>query len=93
MGRSNILGIDLAKNIFHVCEMNWQGCVVRRERLSREQLLNWVTMHFQGVIAMEACEGSHYWARLFESRGYDVRIIAAQFVKPFVYESAYYRHQ
>ena len=81
---SNILGIDLAKNIFHVCEMNPQGRVIRRERLSREQLSSWVVKHFQGVIAMEACGGSHYWAREFEARGYQVRIIAAQFVRPFV---------
>jgi transposase len=84
MLKGNILGIDLAKNIFHVCEMSPQGRVVRRARLSREQLSAWVVCNFQGVIAMEACGGSHYWARLFESRGYDVRIIAAQFVKPFV---------
>lgn len=84
MLKTNILGIDLAKNIFHVCEMTPQGRVVRRERLSREQLSDWVVRHFQGVIAMEACGGSHYWARVFEALGYEVRIIAAQFVKPFV---------
>jgi len=84
MTKGNILGIDLAKNIFHVCEMNLQGRVVKRARLSREQLSAWVVMHFQGVIAMEACGGSHYWARTFEALGYEVRIIAAQFVKPFV---------
>jgi transposase len=84
MAKSNILGIDLAKNIFHVCEMNPEGRVLRRERLSREQLSTWVVKHFQGVIAMEACGGSHYWARLFEGFGYEVRVIAAQFVKPFV---------
>jgi transposase len=84
MAKSNILGIDLAKNIFHVCEMNPEGRVVRRERLSRERLSPWVVKHFQGVIAMEACGGSHYWARLFEGFGYEVRVIAAQFVKPFV---------
>lgn len=84
MMESNILGIDLAKNIFHVCEMNLQGKVVRRERLDRDQLSSWVVKHFKGVIAMEACGGSHYWARIFEALGYEVRIIAAQFVKPFV---------
>jgi hypothetical protein len=49
MLKTNILGIDLAKNIFHVCEMTPQGRVVRRERLSREQLSDWVVRHFQGV--------------------------------------------
>lgn len=84
MLKSNILGIDLAKNIFHVCEMNAQGRVIRRERLSRDRVSEWVVKHFRGVVAMEACGGSHHWARVFEALGYEVRIIAAQFVRPFV---------
>jgi len=84
MRNHNILGIDLAKNVFHACEMNAQGRVLRRARLSREQLYPWVIKHFKGIVAMEACGGSQYWARRFEAAGYEVRIMAAQFVKPFV---------
>lgn len=80
----NIIGIDLAKNIFHVCVMNRAGRVLRRKKLSRGQLLDYVLQQGVGIVALEACGGSHYWARVFKSHGYEVRIMSAQFVKPFV---------
>ena len=84
MKESNIIGIDLAKNVFHICVMNKVGRVLKRKRLSRLHLLDYVVNHYQGTIAMEACSGAHYWARRFKAAGYEVKIIAAQFVKPFV---------
>lgn len=84
MSKDSIIGIDLAKNIFHVCVMNKMGRVLSRHRVSRKQLFEFVTNRYEGVVAVEACGGAHYWARRFSSAGYGVRIIAAQFVKPFV---------
>lgn len=80
----NIIGIDLAKNIFHVCVMNESGRVLRRKKVIRSKLLAYVLQQGPGIVALEACGGSHYWARLFSSFGYETRIMAAQFVKPFV---------
>lgn len=84
MKKDNILGIDLAKSVFHVCMMNGSGRVLRRKKVSRNRLFEYVITHCEGVVAMEACGGSHYWARRFESEGFEVRQMAAQFVKPFV---------
>ncbi len=84
MRKSNIIGIDLAKNVFHVCIMNRTGRVLRRHRTSRRQLFDFVVKHCEGVISVEACGGSHYWARRFKEAGFEVRVVPAQFVKPFV---------
>ena len=86
MEESNIIGIDLAKNIFSICVMNSRGRVLKRlNRVSRANLIAKVVGECgAGVIAMEACGGAHYFSRTFESLGYETRIIAAQFVKPFV---------
>lgn len=84
MSKDSIIGIDLAKNVFHVCIMNGAGRVLRRKRLARQELLNWVVQHGTGAVAFEACGGSHYWGRKFEELGFEVRMLPAQFVKPFV---------
>jgi transposase len=80
----NIIGIDLAKNIFHVCVMNEKGRVLRRKKCSRKQLFEYIVTKETGVVAMEACGGSNYWARCFENADYEVKIIAAHLVKPYV---------
>lgn len=80
----NIIGIDIAKSIFHICVMNQQGRVLRRDKCYRDELILRVLNLGKGTIAMEACGGSHYWARCFSSHGYEVKMIAAQFVKPFL---------
>lgn len=84
MKECNIVGIDLAKNVFHICEMTKHGRVIRRRKCSRSKLFNVVVKDFKGIIAMEACGGAHYWSRRFQAAGYETRMIAGQFVKPFV---------
>lgn len=84
MKEASILGIDLAKNVFHICEMSSTGKVLNRRRVPRSRLFETVVTRCKGVIAMEACGGAQYWARRFESAGFETRMIAAQFVKPYV---------
>ena len=84
MNKTSILGIDLAKNIFHLCKMNSSGRVIKRLKATRGNLLQTVINHCDGVVAMEACGGANYWARQFEKLGLEVRQMPAQFVKPFV---------
>ena len=84
MRQGNIIGVDLAKNSFSVCVMNEHGRVIKRYNLvSRKKLLSVLRAH-SGVIVMEACGGAHYWARELQLLGRETRIIAGQFVKPFV---------
>jgi transposase len=78
------IGIDLAKSIFHLHGVDNQGKVVMRKRLSRSKLAEFMAQLSPCLVAMEACGGSHYWARRFQSMGHDVRLISPQFVKPYV---------
>ncbi len=78
------IGIDLAKSIFHLHGADGQGEVVTRKRLSRSKLAEFMAQLTPCLVAMEACGGSHYWARKFQAMGHDVRLISPQFVKPYV---------
>jgi len=79
-----ILGIDLAKNSFHVYGVNENGVKVLSKKMTRKQLSQFCAKLPKCLIAMEACGSAHYWARKFQSYGHEVKLIAPQFVKPFV---------
>jgi transposase len=80
------IGIDLAKNVFQLHGVDRHGKAVWKRRLKRDQWLKAVIDHAPPgcEMGMEACGGAHYWARELQSRGYTVKLIAPQFVKPYV---------
>ncbi len=80
------IGIDLAKNVFQLHGVDRHGKAVWKRRLKRDQWLKAVMDHAEPgcEIGMEACGGAHHWARELQSRGYTVKLIAPQFVKPYV---------
>jgi len=78
------LGIDLAKTTFHLVGMNQRGEVVVRKRMSRTQLLHFTANLKVELIGMEACGGSHFLGRALREQGHEVRIIPAQYVKPYL---------
>ncbi|HEX8936257.1 MAG TPA: IS110 family transposase, partial [Pseudonocardiaceae bacterium] len=80
----SVVGIDLAKRGFHVIGMDERGKIVLRKRLTREALLPFVARLSPVLIGMEACGGAHDWARRFREHGHPVKLIAPQFVKPYV---------
>jgi transposase len=80
----SILGIDIAKQVFHVVGMDDSGHVVLRKRLARSALLTLMANLPPLRIGMEACGSAHYWARQFREHGDDVRLIAPQCVKAYV---------
>ncbi len=82
----NRVGVDLAKNVFQLHGANYKGKTVWKRRLSRGK---WLKVLFDTVepgteIGMEACAGAHHWARQLMRRGYPVKVIPPQFVKPFI---------
>jgi transposase len=79
-----ILGIDLAKSVFQLHGVDARGNALLRKRVSRQKLTETVAMLPQCQIVMEACGSAHFWAREFERLGHSVRLIGAQYVKPFV---------
>jgi transposase len=84
MPQVSVLGIDIAKQIFHVVGLDDAGNVVLRKRLPRGALMAFIAQMPPVVIGMEACGGAHYWARRFREHGHTVKLMAPQFVKPYV---------
>src|ERR1700745_66263 len=78
------IGIDLGKMIFHLVGLNLRGEVVVRKRFSRAQLLRFTANRQACLIGMEACGGAHFLGRALREQGHDVRLIPAQYVKPYV---------
>ena len=84
MPQVSVLGIDSAKQLFHVVGMDDTGTIVWRKRLTRGALMPFIAQLPPMVIGMEACGGAHYWARRFRRHGHTVKLMAPQFVKPYV---------
>lgn len=80
----NRVGIDLAKQVFQVHGVDRQEKVVLRKQLRRAQLLAYFKQLSPCLIGMEACSGAHYWARELQKQGHTVKLMAPQFVKPYV---------
>jgi transposase len=80
------VGVDLAKNVFQLHGVDRHGRAVWRRRLTRKQWLSALMAQADPgcEIGMEACASAHHWARALQSRGYTVRLIPPQFVKPYV---------
>jgi transposase len=78
------VGIDLAKNVFQVHGVDARGKVVLRRQLRREQVARFFVKLPPCLIGMEACASSHHWGRTLERFGHAVRLMAPQFVKPYV---------
>jgi transposase len=80
------VGVDLAKNVFQVHGIDRNEKSVWCRRLDRAEWLKAIqaTVPAHCEIGMEACGGSHHWARQLQSLGYRVKLIAPQFVKPYV---------
>jgi transposase len=78
------IGIDLGKTVFHLVGLNLRGEVVVRKKFSRAQLLRFTANRHVGLIGMEACGGAHFLGRALREQGHEVRLMPAQYVKPFV---------
>lgn len=78
------VGIDIAKQVFQVHGVDESEQVVVRKRLTRKQMLKYFAQLEPTLIGMEACGGSHYWARELTKLGHTVKLIPPQYVKPYV---------
>ena len=78
------IGVDLAKQVFQVHGVDSHEQVKCRKQLKRHQMLDFFRQLEPCVVAMEACGSAHYWARELGKLGHEVRLIAPQFVKPYV---------
>ncbi len=77
-------GLDLAKRVMQLHWVDMETGEIHRKQLKRRALLEFFANRQPGIVAMEACGSAHYWARELRKLGHEVRLIAAQFVRPFV---------
>src|SRR5437763_8470100 len=79
-----VYGVDLGKNLFHVVGIDESGRPIQKASFRRETLLQFFERAAPAVVGMEACPGSQWLARKLIALGHTVRIMPAQFVKPYV---------
>ena len=84
MGEVSTIGLDLAKSVFQAHGADEIGKVVFRKKLRRDQVLEFFASQPKCLVAMEACASAHFWARELASIGHTTKLIAPNYVKPFV---------
>jgi transposase len=78
------VGIDLGKTSFHLVALGDKGKVLLKKKFTQKQLIAFTANLQTCLIGMESCSGSHFLGRALREQGHDVKLIPAQFVKPFV---------
>lgn len=84
MTKDMMIGVDLAKTVFQLHAASMTGQLRFCKKLSRQSFLKFMAEQPRAVVVMEACGSAHYWAREMSSLGHEVKLIAPQYVKPFV---------
>jgi transposase len=82
--KDTMIGVDLAKRVFQLHGASMTGQVKFRKKLTREQFRQFMSEQSACVVVLEACASASYWAREMEKLGHEARLIAPQYVKPFV---------
>jgi transposase len=78
------IGIDIAKRIFQIHGVDKNGKTVLKKKITRDKLPEFMVTIAKCLVGMEACGGAHHWAREFTKLGHEVKLMAPQFVKPYV---------
>lgn len=78
------VGLDIGKSVFHLIGLDAHGKIVRRQRLTRARLFATTANLPPCLIGMEACPGAHFLGRRLAEQGHDVRLLPAQYVRPYV---------
>lgn len=78
------IGMDLAKNVIQLHGVDTHGKTVLRKQLKRDQVVPFFANLETCLVGMEACGGAHHWARRLAVLGHTAKLMAPQFVKPYV---------
>jgi transposase len=78
------IGLDLAKNVFQVHGIDERGHTVLEKKLKRAQVAGFFANLPPCLVGAEACASAHYWGRKLQEFGHTVRLMAPQFVRPYV---------
>ena len=83
MKRSNIIGVDLAKNVIQVSVVTPAGKEQMNKAFTRKQFAEFLAVQKPNLVAFESCATAHYWSRVAQSNGHTAKIIPAKAVAPF----------
>ena len=83
MTKLNVIGVDLAKNVIQVSVLSPSNQELRNSALTRRKFAEFLGRQRASLVAFEACATSHYWARVAQRHGHEVKIIPAKAVFPF----------
>ena len=81
---ATVYGVDLGKNVFHVVGTDKAGNIIQRVKFRRDTVLAFFQQAAPALVGMEACPGAQWLARKLQAMGHTVRVVPAQFVKPYV---------
>jgi transposase len=84
MLNQNVIAIDLAKDVFQVCHISVDGELLRNVPMSRQKMKEFLASTKPSIVAMEGCNGCHYWGRYAEQFGHEARIINPKKVKRYL---------
>ena len=82
--KATTIGIDLAKHLFQLHAVDQHGKTILKRQLKRDQMLPFFINLPPSLIGMEACGRAHYWANKLQGLGHTIKLMAPQFVKPYV---------
>ena len=83
MIKLNVIGVDLAKNVIQISVLSPSNRELRNSALTRRKFAEFLARQRPSLVAFEACATSHYWARVAQRHGHQVKIIPAKAVAPF----------
>jgi transposase len=81
---AHVCGIDIGKTVFHLIGLSKEGQIVIKKRFTRKQLITHMANMPACLIGMEACPGAHFLARVLRAQGHEVKLMPAEYVRPFV---------
>jgi len=77
-------GLDIAKHVFQLYWLDPETGEIHNQRFQRQKLIEFLAKREPGRVALEACGSGHWWARKLMALGYEVKLLHAKFVRPFV---------
>jgi len=84
MHKTNTIGVDLAKNVFHQCTQDHKGHILNKAKLGRSQFKQFLGVTAASRIVFESCATAHYWSRVASRHGHDVKLIHPAYVKAYL---------
>jgi transposase len=81
---AHVCGIDIGKTVFHLIGLSKEGQIIIKKRFTRKQLVTHIANMPACLIGMEACPGAHFLARVLRAQGHEVKLMPAEYVRPFV---------